>query len=127
MPSLSRLVRHRVISPSAAARGLGTFDPIPACEALQSLVRVVRPGCQYLDGGGVHSLFATRRPRSSARGEAGFSVRMKRTTGLEPATLGLGSRRRRPVGSLTLLAPADSKPNASRGFLLVPSFRVIRT
>lgn len=41
---LSRLVRHRVISPSAAARGLGTFDPIPACEALQSLVRVVRPG-----------------------------------------------------------------------------------
>ena len=47
---LSRLVRHRVISPSAAARGLGTFDPISACEALQSLVRVTtgwrrRAGC----------------------------------------------------------------------------------
>jgi hypothetical protein len=47
---LSRLVRHRVISPSAAARGLGTFDPISARKALQSLVRVTtgwrrRAGC----------------------------------------------------------------------------------
>jgi hypothetical protein len=89
---LSRLVRHRVISPSAAARGLGTSEPISACEALQSLVRVVCPGCRYLDGGGVHPLLVTRRPRSSAQGEAGFSVKMKRTMGLEPTTLGLGSR-----------------------------------
>jgi hypothetical protein len=89
---LSRLVRHRVISPSAAARGLGTFDPIPACEALQSLVRVVRPGCRYLDSGGVLPLLVARGPVLSARGEAGFPVKMKRTTGLEPATLGLGSQ-----------------------------------
>ena len=71
---LSRLVRHRVTSPSAAARGLGTLDPISACGTLQSLVRVVCPGCRYLDGGGVHPLLVTRRrSRSSARGEAGFS------------------------------------------------------
>ena len=89
---LSRLVRHRVISPSAAARGLGTFDPISAREALQSLVRVVRPGCRYLDGGGVHPLLVTRSPPLSARGEAGFSVKVKRTMGLEPTTLGLGSQ-----------------------------------
>src|SRR6476646_6423598 len=62
MPSLSRLVRHRVISPSAAARGLGTFDPISAREALQSLVRVVRPGCRYLDSGGVLPLLVARVP-----------------------------------------------------------------
>jgi hypothetical protein len=43
---LSRLVRHRVISPSAAARGLRTFDPISTCEAVQSLVRVVCPGLE---------------------------------------------------------------------------------
>jgi hypothetical protein len=43
---LSRLLRHRVTSPSAAARGLGTFDPISACQALQSLVRVVCPGLE---------------------------------------------------------------------------------
>jgi hypothetical protein len=42
----SRLVRHRVTSPSAAARGLGTSEPISACEALQSLVRVVSPGLE---------------------------------------------------------------------------------
>jgi hypothetical protein len=42
----SRLVRHRVTSPSAAARGLGTSEPISACEVLQSLVRVVSPGLE---------------------------------------------------------------------------------
>ncbi len=88
----SRLVRHRVTSPSAAARGLRTSEPISACEALQSLVRVVCPGwrrrsrvtrtstdggveverhrCRYLDGGGVHPLgLHTSAPRSRARGE----------------------------------------------------------
>jgi hypothetical protein len=59
---LSRLVRHRVISPSAAARGLGTFDVIPACAALQSLVRVVRRGCRYLGSGGVLPLLSRAAP-----------------------------------------------------------------